>query len=66
MRVLIVLTGLISLLAIVGCNGVTKDAAEIRNTAAQSIDLDMRQITDDWNAIWLVDRQYRLTRWNTR
>lgn len=66
MRALAVLVGVVALFAISGCNGVTKNDAEIRATASQSIDLDARQIVDDWNSIWLVDRQYRLTRWHTR
>lgn len=48
-----------------GC-GVAESDADIRAVAAQSIDMDMRQIVDDWNTIWLVDRQYRLTKWTIR
>ena len=63
--VLVALVAVIALFAIPGCS-VTKNAAEVRNDAAQSLDLDARQIVDDWNMIWMVDRQYRMTRWHTR
>lgn len=65
MRAVIAFVAFVALVAIPGC-GVTKNSAEVRSTARQSIDLDMRQIVDDWNHIWMVDRQYRLTKWHTR
>ncbi len=48
-----------------GC-GVAQSRQEVTNVAAQSIELDARQLVDDWNSVWLMDRQYRLTRWYTR
>jgi uncharacterized protein YceK len=49
-----------------GCATVTKTPEENLNTVAQITDLDMRQMADDWNLIWLQDRQSRLTKWHTR
>jgi hypothetical protein len=50
-----------------GCGpGVVKTKAERVNAFRESVDMDLRQIADDWDTIWLVNRQYRLTRWQTR
>ena len=65
MRKLFILVALVGLAAVSGC-GVTRSSAEIRNIAKQSIDMDMRQMVDDWNMLWLIDHQSRLTRWHTR
>ncbi len=66
MRTLAFLGFLLLIVWSAGCATVTKTPAEVRNTYKQELDLDMRQIADDWNMIWLADRQYRLTRWYTR
>lgn len=65
MRLFIAFAAAVCLACLTGC-GVTQSRHEIANTVAQSIDLDARQLVDDWNTVWLVDRQYRLTRWYTR
>ncbi len=58
---------LIGLSVLVGCgSGVVKTGAERVNAFHQSVDMDFRQLADDWDTLWLVDRQYRLTRWQTR
>jgi len=49
-----------------GCATVTKTPEENRANMRSVVELDMRQIGDDWNLIWLADRQGRLTRWHTR
>jgi hypothetical protein len=61
------LIGLLGGLALTtGCATVTKTPEEnLANTRAV-VELDMRQIGDDWNLIWLSDRQSRLTKWHTR
>lgn len=66
MRKFVLLVALVGLAAVVGCSGVARSPREIRNIAKQSLDMDMRQLVDDWNMLWLVDRQYRLTKWHTR
>ncbi len=62
--------GLIGLLLgvslLTGCHGVARTADERENKARQSADMDARQLADDHDRIWMVDRQYRLTRWQTR
>lgn len=58
---------LVGLAVLMGCgNGVVRTKAERMNAFRQSVDMDLRQMTDDWDTIWLVNRQYRLTRWQTR
>lgn len=49
-----------------GCNGVVQDYADRQNTYRQALDMDTRQLVDDWDGIWLADRKYRLTRWEVR
>lgn len=66
MRALVLIMALAGFAALCGCQGVARTPSEIQNNAAQSVDMDLRQITDDWNTLWMVDRQYRLTRWHTR
>ena len=67
MRTLL-LVGLVAMLltATNGCSSVTDTPEEIKATQKQMYDLDFRQMTDDWNYFWLVDRPYRLTRWHMR
>jgi len=62
-RFIVVLIGL-SLLT--GCSGVVKTPGERNNTLLRVMDMDARQLADDWDSFWLIDRQYRLTRWHTR
>lgn len=50
-----------------GCTrGVAYTGQERWNNAIQAYDMDGRQIVDDWDTLWLQDRQYRLTKWQTR
>lgn len=57
---------LFGLAAATGCATVTRTSQQ--NLAAQrrATDLGWRQMADDWNLIWMTDRQSRLTRWQTR
>ena len=66
MRVCILFLLLVGLMITTGCSGVTRSPAEISRTVVQSVDIDLRQMTDDLNLLWLVDRQYRLTKWHMR
>jgi len=50
----------------VGCKTVAKTAEENRATQRQMVMWYERQIGDDWNLIWLTDRQGRLTKWQMR
>jgi hypothetical protein len=61
-----VLTALATLLTATGCQTVTKTPDEVNATYKQVLDMDARQLADDWNFLWLADRQYRLTRWHMR
>jgi hypothetical protein len=64
----LLLAGLFTALAMTttGCQTVTKTPEEVRATHKQVMDLDARQMADDWNYLWLADRQYHLTRWHMR
>lgn len=66
MRTLIFLAALTILAGVTGCNGMVDTWQERQNTYAQAFDTDMRQIADDWDLLWLADRQYRLTRWHIK
>ena len=66
MRKWIFLGLLAGLAAAAGCATVSKTPEENLYTYRAINELDMREITDDWNLIWLADRQCRLTRWITR
>ena len=66
MRACMLFLLLVGLTITAGCTGVTKSPAEISRTVEQSMDMDLRQMTDDWNLLWLVDRQYRLSKWHMR
>lgn len=58
---LVVLTG-----ALAGCATVAKTEDENASAMKHIAELDTRQIADDFNLIWLSDRQTRLTRYHTR
>ncbi len=49
-----------------GCATVSKSPEENLYNTRSIVELDMREMADDWNLIWLTDRQCRLTRWITR
>ena len=57
---------LLGLVAAAGCTTMVKSPAEVKSTYRQALDTDLRQMAEDWNVLWLADRQYRLTRWYTR
>jgi uncharacterized protein YceK len=56
----------VGLALLAGCATVTKTADENVANQKQIVGLEMRQIADDWNLIWMTDRQNRLSRWITR
>jgi hypothetical protein len=61
------LLGLLAGLALAtGCATVTRSPKENVANVRSVLELDMREMADDWNMIWLADRQNRLTRWITR
>lgn len=66
MRIWLLLGLLAGLALSAGCATVTKTPEENVANVRSVLELDMRQIGDDWNLIWLADRQGRLTRWHTR
>jgi len=66
MRKWLILGLLAGLAASVGCATVNRTAAENRAAHRHIVDFEIRQIGDDWNLIWLADRQSRLTKWHTR
>ncbi len=49
-----------------GCATVTKTPEENVAYTNQIIDLNVRQMADDWNLIWMANRQCRLSPWLTR
>lgn len=57
---------LVSVVVLTGCNGMVKSYEDRENSYARSLDSDMRRLADDFDALWLVDRQSRLTRWELR
>lgn len=66
MRKVLVL-GLLTLVAgVAGCQTVTMTGAENRAQMKRVCEMEMRQIGDDWNLIWLSERPSRLTRWHSR
>jgi hypothetical protein len=61
------LLGLLGLVALgTGCATVTMTSEENLAMTRNHAELEMREIGDDWNMIWLNDRQNRLSRWHTR
>ena len=61
------LAGLLASLALgAGCATMTKTPEENLTNYRSIVELDMLQLADDWNMIWLMDRQCRLTKWHTR
>lgn len=68
MRACLLFGLLIGVLTVLGgCGrGVVKTKAERWNAYREALHMDIRQMADDWDTLWLADRQYRLTRWHTR
>lgn len=67
MRRMMLLFACIGAALIAGCGpGVAKTAADRENTYRRVLDMDFRQLNDDWDLLWLADRQYRLTEFYTR
>ena len=66
MRKWILLGLLAGLAAAAGCATVTKSPADNVANFRSIVELDLREVGDDWNLIWLTDKQTRLTKWHTR
>ncbi len=66
MKKWLLLSILASAALVAGCATVAKTEEDNMNTWKQIADLDERQIGDDWNLIWLSDRQGRLSRFHMR
>lgn len=66
MRVLLLLGLVLVLGGLCGCATLTKSPGEVRNTYKRIVEYDMRMMSEDWNALWLMDRPSRLTRWQMR
>ncbi len=66
MRKLAFIGLLVGIAASFGCEGVVKNFDERMNQYGQTLNMDTRQLVDDWDYLWLADRQYRMTRWHTR
>ena len=66
MRKWILLGLLAGLAAAAGCATVTKTPSDNAANMRSIVELDMREMADDWNTMWLMDRQDRLTKWHTR
>lgn len=63
----ILLLGLLAALAFsTGCATVALSADENRAIHRRITEMDMYQIADDWNLIWMMERQSRLNKWYIR
>ena len=66
MRKLLLVALLVGISGLVGCATMTQSSAEVKATYRRSWQYDLRQMSDDWNHAWLLDRPSRLTRWQMR
>ncbi len=67
MRRIMLLVALVACSAgLVGCATVTKSPEEVKLQYQRYTDLQLRQLADDWNYFWLMDRHSRVSRWHTR
>jgi hypothetical protein len=66
MRKVLMLGLLAAVATTLGCATVTMTAEENMLQTQRIVELETRQIGDDWNLIWLNDRASRLTKWHSR
>lgn len=66
MRALILFGLLVGLTALTGCAGVANNSKEAQAIAKRGMESDFQSMGDDWNMLWMTDRQYRLTKYQTR
>ncbi|MCA9242972.1 MAG: hypothetical protein KDA32_03380 [Phycisphaerales bacterium] len=66
MRATILLGVLAGLTLLTGCATTTHSWDERKALYKVAMDHDMRQVADDWDSIWMLDRGSRLSRWNNR
>ncbi len=46
-----------------GCETPGYTASENARNVGRNMSYDLRQMTDDWNDLWLMERPSHLTRW---
>ena len=66
MRALLFVGILVGFLGLAGCATMTRTPADVRATYSRSAQYDMRQMADDFNFIWMLDRPTRLSKWVMR
>lgn len=66
MRAIILLGVLAGITVLAGCATTTHSWEERKSLHKVAFEHDMRQVADDWDAIWMSDRASRLSRWNMR
>lgn len=66
MRALVILGLLLGLALVTGCATMTQTPSQVASTYGRVFEYDFREMPDDWNFIWMVDRPSRLTRWQMR
>lgn len=49
-----------------GCNGMVDTAAERHRRFNLINEFSVRQFVDDWDYIWLMEKNTRLTQWHPR
>jgi len=63
MKKLLLLLILCAASAVGGCS-LNQDSKERQRRMANISDLQMRMLVDDWDHIWLMERNSRLTQWH--
>ena len=67
MKRLLILLALLVATFVSGCGpGMVHSASERKRRHRNIAELEARQINDDWDAFWMVDRPSRLTYWHLR
>jgi hypothetical protein len=66
MRALLMLVMLVGLAALGGCATMTRSGDDNWATFERSVQYDMRQMAEDFNYVWMLDRPSRLSRWVMR
>ena len=67
MKRLLILLALLVATVMSGCGpGMVHSAAERKRRHRNIATLEARQINDDWDTFWMVDRPSRLTYWHLR
>jgi hypothetical protein len=67
MRKIVLLLGLLVSTVLCGCGqspGVVENKLDRNRRVAAIMDIQERQITDDWDEFWLVDQNNKLMEWH--